>query len=114
MPHFHNEAIEMEARAMLREFIDSEEHQIGETSHTGESHIDRPVREGWIHDRHGDSWNCLTIRLVSCDCIAQFDQDLLEVDCVPIWGLIRIYSDPTDRDSGRSQIVQAIEGGFDD
>jgi hypothetical protein len=39
MLHILNEAIETEVEARLREFIDSEEHQIEETLDTGESHI---------------------------------------------------------------------------
>jgi hypothetical protein len=46
MLHLLNEAIDMEVRTMLREFIGSEEHQIGETPDKGESHIERPVRKG--------------------------------------------------------------------
>jgi hypothetical protein len=52
MIHVLNQAIEMEVAAMLREFIGSEEHDIGETLGTGESQIESHVRKRWIHDGH--------------------------------------------------------------
>jgi hypothetical protein len=41
----------MEVAAMLREFVGSKEHHIGEILDTGESQIESPMRKRWIHDQ---------------------------------------------------------------
>jgi hypothetical protein len=51
----------------------------------------------------------LTLGLVSRDCVAQPERDLVELDRVLIWELTRIHSDPVDRDCGLRLSVQAIE-----
>jgi hypothetical protein len=52
MMHFLNQAIEMEAGAMVRERIGSAEHRIREILDTGPSQIEHSLRKRWIHDRH--------------------------------------------------------------
>jgi hypothetical protein len=49
MIHFLNQATEREVAAMLREFIGSKEHHIGETLDTGESQYNRDILwENWV------------------------------------------------------------------
>jgi hypothetical protein len=52
MIHFLNQAIEMKAAAMLREFISSEEHDIGGTPNMGQIQTEHPLLKRWIRDRH--------------------------------------------------------------